>query len=134
MFDIDGFVRYEFVSSTQSFAGYYVQGLQRLRDAVRRKWQDQWQGQWHRATHRLLCCSSSPVIAQPPQSPDLAPSDCGLFPALRMGLEGARFGNVEDIKPNATNDLRKISKNIPPLLPTLSGSMEQVYSRTRFLP
>jgi hypothetical protein len=38
------------------------------------------------------------VITQPPQSPDLAPSDFWLLPALKMGLKGACFATMEDIK------------------------------------
>jgi hypothetical protein len=51
-----------------------------------------------------------PVITQPPHSPDLAPSDFWLFPTLKMGLKGARFATIEDIKSNATAKLRKIPK------------------------
>jgi hypothetical protein len=39
-----------------------------------------------------------PVITQPPHSPDLAPSDIWVFPALNMGLNGARSAIMEDIK------------------------------------
>ncbi|KAG2455326.1 MOS1T transposase, partial [Polypterus senegalus] len=46
-FDIDGLVHHEFVPSGQSVTGvFYVQVLQRLRDAVRRKRPDKWKGQW----------------------------------------------------------------------------------------
>jgi hypothetical protein len=79
------------------------------------------QGQWfciaikHRATHRLLCSNSSPeknipVITQPPHSPDLAPSVFWLFPILKVCLKGTRFTNKEDIKSNATAELRNITK------------------------
>jgi hypothetical protein len=37
-------------------------------------------------------------ITQPPYSPDLAPSDFWLFPILKMGLMGAKFAAMEDIK------------------------------------
>jgi len=43
-----------------------------------------------------------------PYSPDLAPSDFWLFPTLQIGLKGTRFVTMEDIKSNATAELRKI--------------------------
>jgi hypothetical protein len=39
---------------------------------------------------QFLAKKSIPVINQPPYSPDLAPSDFWLFPALKMGLNGDR--------------------------------------------
>jgi hypothetical protein len=46
-FDIDGLVHHEFVSPGQSVTcNFCVQVLQRLCDAVRRKWHYKWQGQW----------------------------------------------------------------------------------------
>ena len=59
---------------------------------------------------QFLTDKSIPVITQPPYSPDLAPSDFWLFPALRMGLKETRFATMEDIKSNATPELRKIPK------------------------
>jgi hypothetical protein len=38
---------------------------------------------------------------------DLAPSGFWLFPALKIGLKGSLFGAMEDIKSNATPELRK---------------------------
>jgi hypothetical protein len=65
------------------------------------------QGQWFLRTEpRIACC----VITQPPYSPDFAPSDFSLFPALKMGLTGTRFATMDDIKSNATAKLRKIPK------------------------
>jgi hypothetical protein len=43
-FDVDGFVHHEFISPEQSVTGhFYVDVLQRLLDAVRRKACDKWQ-------------------------------------------------------------------------------------------
>ncbi len=39
---------------------------------------------------------------------DLAQLDFGIFSKFEMGLEGNRFDIEEDIKPNATSELRKI--------------------------
>jgi len=57
---------------------------------------------------QFLVEESIPIITQPPYSPDLAPSDFWLFPTLKMGLKGTRFVSMEDIKSNATAELRKI--------------------------
>jgi len=85
-FDIDGVVHHELVPPGQTVNGhFYVQGLQRLRDAVWRKRRDKWQGEWlhhdNASSHtslvvqQFLAEKSIPVIIQPPYSPDLAPSD-----------------------------------------------------------
>jgi hypothetical protein len=58
----------------------------------------------------FLAEKSIPVIIQTPYSPDLAPSDFWLFPNLKMGPKGTRFATTEDIKTNATAELRKIPK------------------------
>ncbi|PNF28504.1 hypothetical protein B7P43_G14788 [Cryptotermes secundus] len=99
---------------------FYVQVLQRLRDAVRRKRRDKLQVQRflrHNApshtslvVQQFLAEKNIPVITQTPYSPDLAPSDFWLFPTLKMGLNGTRFPTMEDIKSNATAELRKIPK------------------------
>jgi len=59
---------------------------------------------------QFLAEKSIPVITQPPCSPDLASSDFWLFPNLKMGLKGTDFSTMEDIKSNATAELRKIPK------------------------
>jgi len=64
----------------------------------------------HGCETRPVAEKSIPVITQPPYSPDLAPGDFWLFPTLKMGLKGARFATMEDIKSNATAELRKIPK------------------------
>ncbi|PNF22841.1 hypothetical protein B7P43_G02159 [Cryptotermes secundus] len=67
---------------------FYVQVLQRLRDAVWWKQRDKWQGQWflhhgNAPSHtslvvqQFLAEKNIPVITQPPYSPDLAPIDFG---------------------------------------------------------
>jgi len=73
---------------------------------------------------QFLSEESITVITQPPYSPDLAPSDFWLFPTLKMGLKGTRFATMEDIEWNATAEDSK--RRLPPVLPTMAGSMEQV--------
>uniref|UniRef100_A0A8C4X9K6 Protein GVQW3-like n=1 Tax=Erpetoichthys calabaricus TaxID=27687 RepID=A0A8C4X9K6_ERPCA len=119
-FNIDGLVHHEFVQSGQSVIGvFYVQVLQRLRDAIQRKRPDKWQGQWflhHDNTpshtsfvvQQCLADKNIPVITQPPYSPDIAPCDFWLFPTLQMGLRGTRFSTVEDIQSSGTPELWEI--------------------------
>ena len=121
-FDIDGVVHHEFVPPGQTVNGnFYVQVLQRLRDAVRRKRRDQWHGEWflyhdkapsHTSlvVQQFLAEKSIPVITQTSYPPDLTPSYFWLFPTLKMGLKETRFATMEDIKSNATAELRKIPK------------------------
>jgi len=121
-FDIDGVVHHEYVPPGQIVNGHlYVQVLQRLRDAVRRKQHDKWQGEWflhhdNALSHtslvvqQFLAEKSIPVITQPPYSLDLAPSHFWLFPTLKMGLKGTRFATMESMKSNATVELRRIPK------------------------
>ena len=40
--------------------------------------------------------SSFEVLSHPPYSPDLAPSDCCLFPKLKTNFCGRNFGRNED--------------------------------------
>jgi len=115
-FDIDGVVPGQTVNGH-----FYVQVLQRLRNAVRRKRRDKWQVEWflhhdNALSHtslvvqQFLAEKSIPVITQPPYSPDLAPSDFWLFPTLKMGLKGTRLATMEDIKLNAMAKLWRIPK------------------------
>jgi len=59
---------------------------------------------------QFLAEKSIPVITQTPYSPDYAPSDFWQFPTLKIDLKGTRFPTMEDIKTNATAELRKIPK------------------------
>jgi len=73
---------------------------------------------------QFLAEKSTPVIIQPPYSPDLAPSDFWLFPTLKMGLRGARFATMEDIEWNATAELEKIPKEaFRRCFQTMAGSL-----------
>jgi hypothetical protein len=74
----------------------------------------------------IIAEKNIPVISQAPYSPDLAPSDFSLFPTLKMGLKGTSFATMEDIKENATAELRQIQISLEPVLSKEAGSMEQV--------
>ena len=121
-FDIDGVVHHDFVPPGQTVnCQFYVQVLQRLRHAVRRKRREKWQREWflyhdNAPSHaslvvqEFLAEKSIPFITQPPYSPDLVPSDFWLFSILKMGFKGTGFATMEGIKSNATAELQKIPK------------------------
>ena len=46
------------------------------------------------------------TIQQAPYSPDMAPCDFFLFPKLKLTLRGKRFQSIEEIKENATRELK----------------------------
>lgn len=122
-FDSSGLVHHEYAPhGTTITKEYYQEVLRRLRDAVRRKRPDLWAtGSWKlhhdnapaHSSHLIqnfLTKHSTPVVRQPPYSPDMAPCDFWLFPKLKMPLKGTRFQTREDIMQNATDHLRAIPK------------------------
>jgi hypothetical protein len=74
---------------------------------------------------QFLAEKSIPVINHPPYSPDLAPNDFWLFPTLKTGLKGTRFATMEDIECDDRTP-RDSKRSLPPVLPTMAGSVEQV--------
>ncbi|KAL4083495.1 hypothetical protein QTP88_028811 [Uroleucon formosanum] len=83
-FDNEGLIHWEFVPNGQTVnSSFYIEVLKRLRDSIRRKRQRKWEN-------------------------DIAPCDFWLFPNLKLGLKGERFATIEDIKVNATANLRAI--------------------------
>jgi transposase len=60
---------------------------------------------------QFLAKHGIPVVSQPLYSPDLAPCDFFLFPKIKMALKGKRFQDVDEIKQNVTEELRRVSKN-----------------------
>jgi hypothetical protein len=59
---------------------------------------------------QFLAEENIPAITQPSYSVDLSLGDFCLFPTLKIGLNGTRFANMEDIKSNVTAELRKMPK------------------------
>ncbi|KAL4084659.1 hypothetical protein QTP88_027586 [Uroleucon formosanum] len=119
-FHNEGLVHWEFVPNGQTVnSSFYIDVLKRLRDSIRRKRQRKWENGWFLHHDNAPCHSSFAVrqfstdkkistIPQPPYSPDIAPCDFWLFPNLNLGLKGERFATIEDIKVNATANLRAI--------------------------
>ena len=120
-FDCQGVVHHEYLPSGQTVnKEYYLSVMKRLRDAVRRKRPEMWaNNSWilhddnapsHRARIVLDYLTKHQVntIVQAPYSPDMAPCDFFLFPKLKLPLRGRRFQSIEEIKENATKELKAI--------------------------
>ena len=120
-FDYLGVVHFEYVPEGQTVnKEYYLTVLRRLRDAIRRKRPDLWKdNSWilhddnapsHRARiiNEFKAKHSIITVDHPPYSPDLAPCDFFLFPKLKLPLRGTRFESIDDIKENATRELKAI--------------------------
>lgn len=124
-FDAEGLVHHEYLpEGTTVNQTYYIEVLKRVRDAIRRKRPEMWRsGDWflhhdnapaHSAikTREFLAKHSITVLPHPPYSPDLAPCDFFLFPKLKKPLKGRRFETIPEIKANATNELKNITKEL----------------------
>jgi len=74
---------------------------------------------------QFLAEKSTPVVTQPPYSPDFAPSDFWLF--LENGPQGDAFRNHERYRMECNGRTPEDSKiSLPPVVPTMARSMEQV--------
>ena len=99
----------------------YQDVLLRLRDAVRRKRPELWESQTWMLHHdnapahatilirSYLAKDQTSVVPHLPYSPDLALADFFLFPKLKTTLKWRRFQTTEEIKKNATRELRAIT-------------------------
>jgi histone-lysine N-methyltransferase SETMAR len=122
-FDSESVVHYEFLPQGRTVnKEYYLEVIQRLREAVRKKRPDAWQeNRWmlqhdNAPSHSsflardFLAKHMTTVLPQPPYSPDLAPADFFLFPKLKSTLKGRCFESTEVIKTNLLAHLRSIPK------------------------
>jgi transposase len=119
----EGVVNYEFLPQGRTVnREYYLEVMQRLREAVRKKRPDAWrENRWmlqhdNAPSHSsflvrdFLAKHATTVLPQPPYSPDLAPDDFFLFPKLKSTLKGRRFESIEAITTNSLAYLRSIPK------------------------
>ena len=119
-----GIVHYEFVPRGDIVnKEFYLNVLKRLREAVRRKRPEAWTNNTWTLHHdnapayasllirKFLSKHETPVVLQPPYSPDLSPADFFLFPKLKSSLKGRRFQTAEEIKENSIRDLRAVLQN-----------------------
>ncbi len=51
------------------------------------------------------------LIPHPPYSPNLAPNDFFLYPALKRSLKGCRFSSINEIETAVQGGLQNISKD-----------------------
>ena len=110
----EGVVHYEFLRQGRTVnKEYYLEVMQRLCEAVRKKRPDAWrENRWmlqhdNAPSHSsfllgdFLAKHATTVLPQPPYSPDLAPADFFLFPTLKSTLKGRRFESTETMKTNS---------------------------------
>jgi transposase len=122
-FDSEGVVHYEFLPKGRTVnKEYYLEVMQRLREAVKKKRPDAWQeNRWMLQHYNVpsqstffvcdfLAKHATTVLPQPPYSPDLAPADFFLFPKLKSTLKGRCFESIEAIKTNSLAHLHSIPK------------------------
>jgi hypothetical protein len=85
----------------------------------------------HPHTWRLLFLAKNNMIStdHPSYSPDLAPATFFLFPKVKMIMWGEHFGDVENIKYEATRLLKKLAlQDMQHLFSTLEKALRQVHS------
>ena len=124
-FDSEGVVHYEFLPQGQIVnKEYYLEVMQRRREAVRKKRPEAWrENRWmlqhdNAPSHSsylvrdFLAKHATTVHPQPPYSPDLAPADFFLFPKLKSTLKGRSFESTEAIKTNSLGHLRSIPRTV----------------------
>ena len=58
--------------------------------------------------NEFLAEKSTPVVLQPPYSPDLSPYNLFLFPRFENHLKGSHFGTLDDIQKSVTDELKGI--------------------------
>jgi len=66
---------------------------------------------WHTAVsiNEFLAEKSTPVVPQPPSSPDLSPCDFFVFPRLKIHLKGRHFGTLDNIQKSVTDEPKGIA-------------------------
>ncbi|UYV64686.1 hypothetical protein LAZ67_3001662 [Cordylochernes scorpioides] len=99
-------------------AARYCEVLTKLRAAIKRKRpgllsrkvllvHDNARPHAARTTQTLLESFKLEIFIHPPYSPDLAPSDFYLFPALKLHLGGRHFANDDEVQAEANHWLRR---------------------------
>ncbi|XP_039314693.1 protein GVQW3-like [Solenopsis invicta] len=118
-FDVRGIVHHEFVpTGTTVNAAFYLEVLKKLKKRVTRCRSDiknAWKLHHDNApshsafvVNDFLAKTHTPLVSQPPYSPDLAPADFFLFPRLKQGLKGKHWGTITNIQAHVTSALKDI--------------------------
>lgn len=122
-FDSKGLVHREYLpEGTTVSATIYIQILRRLKDSVRRKRPERYRANSWRLHHdnapahtalktrEWLTKNGVFVIEHPAYSPDLAPNDFYLFPKTKSSLKGQRFEDIDRIKSNTDDVLKRLQQ------------------------
>jgi hypothetical protein len=113
-----------------------VQVLQRLRDKRQGRWflyHDNALSHTSLGVQQFITEKKNSVFTQRPHSRDFAPSYFWLFPTVKKGLKVTRYGTFENITSNATLTRGDSKRDIPPVLPTMAESMQQLFVHARVL-
>ena len=101
----------------------YVDILRRLWDAVRRKRPEMWRTNIWFLLHDndsaypsvlikdFVATNNVTFLEHPTFSPDLASADFYPFPRLKSALKAQRFSDAIDITRNASEELKRLSRN-----------------------
>lgn len=125
--DIEGPILVDFLPPrTCVDSDHYLEVLGRLKENIRCKRPHLWakdpaatnpkqrkfisHASSHTSSITLAFFLDIPLLAHPPYSPDLAPSDYFLFPHLKSGLAARQMRNLEDLKACVHRELRAIPK------------------------
>ena len=121
-YDWHGIIYFEFTDHTVS-AEDYIATLSRFRERVRLYRPELWEsGDWYLQQDNAPAHTAILTIAyfgehdmdllnHPPYSPDLAPCDYFMFPALKATLRGRRFENVDALQNAVKQELCKMSRD-----------------------
>ncbi len=119
-FDHKGLIHVEFMPKGSTINGEaYRSMLANLRERIRCKRPDLWRSGYHIlhdnahphttfATVTRMMETDMDTLDHPPYSPDLAPCDFFLFPALKRHLRGRRFGSVQLLQAEAVHFLSSV--------------------------
>ncbi len=125
-FDIKGILLIQFNMPKETIdADRYCATLAQLKENVRRKRPELWEQNEEGDRKFLLHHDNAPahtatqtlaklgrwgiqMVAHPPYSPDLAPSDFALFPKLKSMMRGKRFDSVRQMEDEASKILRSL--------------------------
>ncbi len=119
-FDWQGVILCEFLGRRETVtAERYVQTLKNLKEAVCKKRPHLWQGQnfWihhdnakpHTTDFTMAKIRQwgLKILQHPPYSPDCAPCDFNIFPAMKKHLRGCKFPNVAALQAEARRVLKE---------------------------
>ncbi len=128
--DEQGPILIDFLPSREVMdSDHYLEVLTRLKEATRRKRPDLWRkdldssdpqqrrfvihhdnASSHTSSITLACFQHIPLLAHPPYSPDLAPSDFFLFPHLKTQLASNNIRTLDELQASVTKELKAIPK------------------------